>query len=141
MQRNFISLFIFNSIHFPTNTINTINVKVRTCLSNPFIRNYNCRTKSIISKTNYFKYRYRLFTFSRNTITNMNIKSFFFYLFNKFCFFFSSFSLRNKTIPTRKINFHNSCFRIKFKTFAITNTSNLSSMPSRKNLSSNFIII
>ena len=141
MKRNFISLFIFNIIHFPTNTINTINIKVRTGLSNPFVRNYNCRTKSVISKSYYFKYRYRLFTLSRNTITNMNIKSFFFYLFNKFCFFFCIFSFRNKFIPTRKINLHNSCFRIKFKTFAISNSSNLCSMPSRKNLSSNFIII
>ena len=140
MKRN-ITFLIFSCIHFPTNTINTIDIKIRTCLSNPLIWNYNSRTKSIISKSYNFKYRYRLFTLSRNTITYMNIKSFFFYLFNNSSIFFSIFTFWYKTTPTRKIYLHNSRFSIKLKTFAISNSSNLSSMPTRKNLTSNFIII
>ena len=136
MKFNF-TIFTMRSIHFPTNTINRINVKVRTSLCNPSIWNYNSRTKTIGSKSNYFKNTNRLFTFSRNTITKMNIKTFFLYLFKYSCIFFRSFTSRDKFTPSRKINFHNTCFSIKSKTVTISNSSYLSSMPTWKNLTSN----
>ena len=131
------TIFTFLTIKFPSNTINTIDVKVRTSLSDPSIRNYNSRTKCIISKSYYTKNTNRLFTFSWNTITKMNVKTFFLNLFKNSFVFFRSFTFRNKITPTREINLHNTCFRVKFKFLTITNTSNLRSVPTGKSLTSN----
>ena len=157
-----------------TNSIYRVNIKISTCLSNPFIRKHNSTSINIIKKTYNFNNRHRLFTFSRNTISNLNIKTFFFKLFNRIIF-------RNKITPTRYhnlsisllfniifvlifvrqfiivffINFFSSFFIsnnsrmiFKFSKFTIaiknfhsmSNLSNLSSMPSRKFLSSNITI-
>ena len=131
------TVLTFLTIKFPSNTINTIDVKVRTGLSHPSIWNYNSRTKSIVSKSYYFKNTNRLFTFSRNTITKMYVKTSFFYLFKNSFIFLNCFTFRNKITPTRKINLHNTCFRIKIKFLTVTNTSNLSSVPTGKSLTSN----
>ena len=84
-----ISYLLYNTCTFVNstskiNTINRVNIKVRTSLRNPIIRNNNSRTKRVISKTNNFHNTYRLFTFSRNTITNHRIKTTILKFFKKF---------------------------------------------------------
>ena len=94
-----ITIFIFYNFKRMTNAVNRVNVKVRTSLGNPFIRQHNSTTINIIKKTNNFNNRNRLFSFSRNTISKLNIKTFFLYHFKSF------WSIRNKIAPTRNHNF------------------------------------
>ena len=76
-----ITMLIYISIIL--NTIYRVNIKVRTSLRNPIVRNNNSRTLNIIKETNYFHYTNRLFTFSWNTITNKSIKMSILKLFQK----------------------------------------------------------
>ena len=94
------------------NTIYRVNIKVRTSLRNPIIRNNNSRTLSIIKETNYFHYTNRLFTFSWNTITNKSIKTCILKFFKKFFFtlFISTISIFSKTKVTSRKHYFNITF-------------------------------
>ena len=105
-----ITMLIYISIIL--NTIYRVNIKVRTSLRNPIIRNNNSRTLSIIKETNYFHYTNRLFTFSWNTITNKSIKTSSLKFFKKFFFalFISTISILSKAKITSRKHYFNITF-------------------------------
>ena len=155
---NLLNIFISIKSSFILNTINRVNIKVRTCLRNPIIRNNNSRTTSVIYKSYYFHNTYRLLTFSRNTITYDFIKFSILKLFKKFFIRMNIISIlifSKIKISFRKHNLNITfSFRMLFsyrmitKFFRIRNIfftrnlfktyiSNLSCMKTRKSLSSN----
>ena len=107
-----ITMLIYISIIL--NTIYRVNIKVRTSLRNPIIRNDNSRTLSVINDTTNLHYTNSLLTFSWNTITNKSIKTCILKFFKKlfFTFFISTISIFSKAKITSRKHYFNITFSI-----------------------------